>query len=99
MTASGLARARVCYTSGATLSSDAIRFFRALSVPIKNVYGSAEAGAVTGAAGRMQSTGTVGSVNPGVEVKIAEQGEMVVRHPGTFLGYHDDPARTARVVD
>src|SRR5665811_38003 len=94
----GLSRARVCYTSGSTLSADAIRFFRALKVPIKNIYGSAEAGAVTGAADRIQSTGTVGSVNPGVEVMVAEQGELVVRHPGTFLGYHNDPDRTARVL-
>ena len=95
----GLSRARVCYTSGSTLSPDAIRFFRALKVPIKNIYGSAEAGAVTGAADRMQSIGTVGSVNPHVDVTIAEQGELVVRHPGTFLGYHNDPARTARVLN
>jgi long-chain acyl-CoA synthetase len=95
----GLSRARVCYTSGSTLSADAIRFFRALKVPIKNIYGSAEAGAVTGAADRIQSTGTVGSVNPGVEVTVAEQDELVVRHPGTFLGYHNDPDRTARVLN
>lgn len=93
----GLSRARVCYTSGSTLSADAIRFFRALKVPIKNIYGSAEAGAVTGAADRIQPAGTVGSVNPGVEVTVAEQGELVVRHPGTFLGYHNDHERTARV--
>lgn len=95
----GLSRARVCYTSGSTLSADAIRFFRALKVPIKNIYGSAEAGAVTGAADRTQFAGTVGSVNPGVKVTVAEQGELVVRQPGTFLGYHDDPDRTARVLN
>lgn len=95
----GLSRARVCYTSGSTLSADAIRFFRALKVPIKNIYGSAEAGAVTGAADRIQSTGTVGSVNPGVEIAVGEQGELLVRHPGTFLGYHNDPDRTARVLN
>lgn len=94
----GLSRARVCYTSGSTLSTDAIRFFRALKVPIKNIYGSAEAGAVTGAADRIQSDGTVGSVNPGVESTVTDQGELLVRHPGTFLGYHNDPDRTARVL-
>lgn len=95
----GLSRARVCYTSGSTLSADAVRFLRALKVPIKNIYGSAEAGAVTGAADRIQSAGTVGSVNPGVEVTVAEQGELVARHSGTFLGYHNDPDRTARVLN
>ncbi len=95
----GLSRARVCYTSGSTLSADAIRFFQALKVPIKTVYGSAEADAVTGAADRIKSAGTVVSVNPGVDVTVAERGELLVRHPGTFLGYHNDPARTARVLN
>src|SRR5665811_1457389 len=73
----GLSRARVCYTSGSTLSADAIRFFRALKVPIKNIYASAEAGAVTGAADRSRGLDPVGSVNPGVDITIAEQGELV----------------------
>ena len=44
-----------------------------------------------GSAGGVQTRGTVGSVNPGVEVKLGDRGEIMVRHPGTFLGYHNDP--------
>ncbi len=86
----GLPHARACYTSGATLSPEALRFFHALRVPVRDVYGSAEAGAVTGVFTGMQSPGTVGRVNPGVEIKITETGEITVKHGDTFLGYRQD---------
>jgi len=95
----GLPRARVCYTSGSILSPETLRFFHGLRVPLKNVYVSAEAGAVTGAADVVQTPGTLGSVNPGVEVKIDEKGEILVRHPGVFLGYHGNPEATALVLE
>jgi long-chain acyl-CoA synthetase len=94
----GLSHARVCYTSGSTLAPEALRFFHALKVPLKSIYGSTEAGAVTGAADRIQTPGTVGSLNPGVEVKLGEQSEILVRNPGAFLGYQNDPELTARVL-
>jgi long-chain acyl-CoA synthetase len=93
----GLPHARACYTSGATLSPEALRFLHAVGVPVRDVYGSAEAGAVTGAFTGMQSPGTVGRVNPGVEIKIAETGEIAVKHGGTFLGYRQS-AETERTA-
>jgi long-chain acyl-CoA synthetase len=95
----GLPRARVCYTYGSTLSPETFRFFHALRVPLKSIYGSAEAGAITGAAAGIQSPGVVGAANPGVEIELGEQGEIVVRHPGVFVGYQNDPGTTARVMD
>ena len=50
----GLPRARVCYTYGSALSPETFRFFHALRVPLKSIYGSTEAGAITGAAGGVQ---------------------------------------------
>lgn len=94
----GLPGARVCYTSGSTLAPEGFRFFHALKVPLKSVYGSTEAGAVTGAADGIQTPGTVGSVNPGVGVKFGEQSEILVRNPGAFLGYYNDPEMTSRVL-
>jgi len=94
----GLPRARVCYTSGSIVAPEAFRFFHSLGVPLKDIYGSTEAGPVTGAADGIQTPGTVGSVNPGVEVELGEQGEILVRSPGAFLGYHNDPEMTARVL-
>ncbi len=95
----GLPRTRVCYTSGSTLSPEALRFFHSLKTPLKNLYGSAEAGAITGAGDQIQSPGTVGSFNPGIEVKYGDQGEILVRHPGVFVGYYNDPQLTAEVLD
>jgi long-chain acyl-CoA synthetase len=95
----GLPRARVCYTYGSALSPETFRFFRGLRVPLKSIYGSTEAGAITGAAGGVQSFGSVGKVNPGVEVMFGEQSEIVVRHPGVFVGYHNDPGMTAEVMN
>jgi long-chain acyl-CoA synthetase len=94
----GMPRARVCYTAGSTLSPEALRFFHALKVPLKNLYGSAEAGAVTGAPDHIQSPGTVGHLNPGVEIGFGENEEILVRHPGVFLGYYGDPEATASVL-
>jgi long-chain acyl-CoA synthetase len=94
----GLPHARVCYTSGSTLSPQAMRFFNSLNVPLKNIYGCAEAGCVAGAPKEAQSLGSAGSVNPGVEVRVTAEGEIVARHPGAFAGYYNDPEATARVL-
>jgi len=83
----GLPRARACYTSGATLSTAGLRFFHALKIPLRDVYGSAEAGAITGASAGLQMPGTVGTLNAGVEARLSESGELLVRHHGVFLGY------------
>jgi len=95
----GLPRARVCYSSGCTLSSDTLRLFQALRVPLKNVYGSAEAGVVTGVTGSMQSRGTVGTVHEGIEFRQTDRGELAVRHPGVFLGYYNDAEATSQTLD
>lgn len=92
----GLPRARVCYTYGSTLSPEAFHFFHALGVPLKSIYGSAEAGAVTGAADKIQLPDAVGTVNPGVEVAFSDEGEILVRSLGAFRGYHNDPVATER---
>lgn len=94
----GLTRARVCYSTGSTLSSETIRFFHALGVPLKNVYGSTEAGSITGVPARTQSRGTVGRVHEGIEMRWTDEGELIVRHPGTFLGYYNDDETTAKVL-
>jgi long-chain acyl-CoA synthetase len=95
----GLPHARACRSTGSTLCPEAFRFFHAVGVPLKNIYGSTEAGAVTGSTEAAQSPGTAGFVNQGVEVTLTDQGEIMVRHPGVFLGYYNDPEMTAQVLD
>jgi long-chain acyl-CoA synthetase len=94
----GLTNARICYTAGSMLSPDVIRFYHALKVPLKSLYGSTEGGALTGASNDDIRLDTVGTLNPGAEVRITKAGEIISRQPGTFLGYYNDPAATAEVL-
>jgi len=94
----GLSNARICYTTGAMLSPDAFRFYHALNLPLKSLYGSTEGGALTGARNDDISLETVGPVHKGTEVRITDNGEIIYRQPGIFLGYYKNPAKTAAVL-
>jgi len=94
----GLSNARICCSTGAMLSPDAFRFYHALNLPLKSLYGSTEGGALTGARNDDISSETVGPVHRAAEVRITEGGELVYRHPGLFMGYYKDPDKTAEVL-
>ena len=94
----GLSNARICYSTGAMLSPDAIRFYHALNLPLKSLYGTTEGGALTGAKNDDISLETVGPVHKGTEVKITDNGELIYRQPGIFTGYYKDPDKTAEVL-
>jgi len=94
----GLGNARICYTAGSTLSPEVIRFYHALKVPLKSLYGSTEGGAMTGSSNDDIHPDTVGKLNPGAEVKNTGAGEIISRSPGTFLGYYNNPAATTEVL-
>jgi long-chain acyl-CoA synthetase len=94
----GLSNARICYTTGAILSPDAFRFYHALNLPLKSLYGSTEGGALTGARNDDINLETVGLAHEGTEVKITDNGELIYRQPGVFVGYYKDPDKTAAVV-
>jgi len=91
----GLRRTRWAYTGGAPLGADAYRFFRSFGINLKQIYGATE---VAGLAS-LQPDGeadpnTVGRVCPGMEVRIAENGEVLIRSPGLFEGYYKQPDAT-----
>jgi long-chain acyl-CoA synthetase len=94
----GLSNARICYVTGAILSPDALRFYHALKLPLKSLYATTEGGALTGARNDDIRLETVGPAHEGTEVRIADNGELVYRQPGVFLGYYKDPAKTAEVL-
>jgi long-chain acyl-CoA synthetase len=94
----GLSNARICYSTGAILSPDAFRFYHALNLPLKSLYGSTEGGALTGAKNDDIHFETVGPVHKGAEVRIADHGELICRQPGIFVGYYKDPDKTAEVL-
>ena len=97
----GLSRVRAAYTAGASLSPDAMRFFHALGVNLKQIYGSTE---VTGGAtihrdGDIKFA-SVGPPAPGIDIRIAGDGEIQIAGPTVMLGYYKDAEATARdIVD
>jgi long-chain acyl-CoA synthetase len=94
----GLQNARICYSSGGILSPEALKFYHALNLPLKNLYGTAEGGLLAGARSGEIDYETVGSPRPDAELRIGPGSELIYRQPGTFLGYHGDPAQTAQAL-
>ena len=95
----GLSRIRVGYTAGEAIGPEIFRFYRALGLNLKQLYGQTEASVyVTAQPDDEVDAETVGKPSPGVEVKISETGEVLYRSPGVFVGYYKDPDRTAEVL-
>jgi len=97
----GLRRLRAGITGGAALGPEVVQFFRALGVNFKQLYGMTESCApATLHRGRQVKLETVGPPLPGVEVKVAEGGEVLLRSPGAFSGYYkNDEATRATLCD
>jgi long-chain acyl-CoA synthetase len=92
----GLGRARFCITGAAPIAEGVLQFFAGLDLPVYEVYGQSEdTGPTTITRPGNNRIGTVGPVLPGVEVRIAEDGEILVHGPNVFLGYYKEPKATA----
>jgi long-chain acyl-CoA synthetase len=96
----GLSRVRVAYTAGAAIGPDLFRFYRSIGVNLKQLYGSTETCAYV----CLQPDGnikfdSVGLPAPGVEVKLADNGEVLVKSAATMDGYFKRPDATAEVID
>jgi long-chain acyl-CoA synthetase len=95
----GLRRARVALTGAAPIPPDVVRFFRTLGVPLVEVYGLTEStGMITGQPLDDVKIGTVGPATLGVEYRIGEQGELLVRGDVVFAGYYKNPQASAAAV-
>lgn len=94
----GLVNARNVLTAGAMLSPDVIRFFRAIGVELRQLYASTETIGTIHLAGDVRFE-TVGVLVPGVEIKIAEDQEILIRSKGRFAGYFNAPDKTAEAID
>ncbi len=95
----GFSRVRVAYTAGEAIGPDLFRFFRAIGVNLKQLYGSTETGVfVCIQPDREARADSVGVPVDGVEVKVAEGGEIWVRSPGLLQGYYKNAAATAEVL-
>jgi long-chain acyl-CoA synthetase len=94
----GLSRARICYNCGALLGPEVLRFYHALGLPLKSLYGTTEGGTLTGARNDDIRLETVGPAHNGAEVRISEGREIIYRQPGIFSGYYKNPGKTAEVL-
>ncbi|MBW2108151.1 MAG: AMP-binding protein [Deltaproteobacteria bacterium] len=95
----GLSRIRYAYSGGAAMGPDHFRFFHALGVNLKQIYGQTEiAGiSVVHRDGDIKFD-TVGIPLPETEVKITEEGEIISRSPSVFLGYYKNPEATKETL-
>jgi len=96
----GLSRIKVAYTAGEAIGPDLFSFYRSLGVNLKQLYGSTETAVFV----CLQPDGqvradTVGPPLAGVELRINESGELLVRSPGLLKEYHRNPQATAEVLD
>jgi long-chain acyl-CoA synthetase len=85
----------VAYTAGEAIGPEIFRFYRALGINLKQLYGSTEASVyITAQPDGEIFADTVGKPNLDVDIKIAENGEVMFKSPGVFQGYYKDPERT-----
>jgi long-chain acyl-CoA synthetase len=96
----GMSRIRVAYTAGAAIGPDLFRFYRSIGINLKQLYGSTETCAYV----CLQPDGgvlfdTVGEAAPGVEIAIADNGEVLVRGPMLLKEYYKRPDATAESID
>jgi long-chain acyl-CoA synthetase len=96
----GMSRIRVAYTAGAAIGPDLFRFYRSIGINLKQLYGSTETCAYV----CLQPDGgvqfdTVGEAAPGVELAVADNGEVLVRGPMLLKEYYKRPDATAESID
>jgi long-chain acyl-CoA synthetase len=95
----GLGRARVMVSGAAPIAKEVLEFFLGLDIVVREVYGQSEdTGPTSFNADGKTRIGSVGPKLPGIEVKIAEDGEILVKGPHVFLGYYKEPEATAETL-
>lgn len=95
----GLSRAERAFTGGEAMGEDTFLFFRALGIRLKQFYGQTETCALSAAqVEESVRIDTVGRAMPGVEVRIADDGEILIRSASVFYGYAENPEATAEAL-
>ena len=92
----GFSRIRVAYTAGEAIGPELFDFYRSLGINIKQLYGSTEASVfITVQPDGEARPDTVGKPLTGVEIKIEDNGEVMFKSPGVFLGYYKNDSATS----
>jgi len=95
----GMSRVRVAYTAGEAIGPDLFRFYRSLGINLKQLYGSTETAVFVCVQPDGQvSADTVGPPVSGVELRIANNGELMIKSPGLLREYYKNPGATAEVL-
>lgn len=90
----GLSKTRYAYSAGAPMSPEIVRYFLAIGVNIKQFYGTSEVGVITLRQGDDIRWETSGPPLPTAEIRLTDEGNTLVRTPGAFIGYYNDPEAT-----
>jgi len=95
----GMSRVRVAYTAGEAIGPDLFSFYRSIGINLKQLYGSTETAVfVCLQPDHEAKADTVGVPIAGVEIRLAENGEILVKSPGLLKEYYKNPAATAEVL-
>src|SRR5689334_2382219 len=95
----GFSRVRVAYTAGEAIGPDLFTFYRSIGINLKQLYGSTETAVfVCLQPDHEAKADTVGVPIEGVELRVADSGEIFVRSPGLLKGYYKNPEATAEVL-
>jgi long-chain acyl-CoA synthetase len=96
----GMSRVRVAYTAGEAIGPDLFSFYRSIGINLKQLYGSTETCVYVCVQpdGQVKAD-TVGPPLPGVELKIKDSGEILIKSPGLLKEYYKDPQATREVLD
>jgi long-chain acyl-CoA synthetase len=95
----GMSRVRVAYTAGEAIGPDLFSFYRSIGINLKQLYGSTETAVfVCLQPDNEARADTVGVPCRGVEIKVADNGEILVKSPGLLREYYKNPAATAEVL-
>ncbi len=96
----GIHRSRMLITGAAPISPDLVRWYMALGVPMLEVWGMTESSsvAISTPIDRIKP-GSIGIPGEPCEVRLSEQGEILVRGPNVFMGYLNQPEKTAETID
>jgi long-chain acyl-CoA synthetase len=95
----GFSRVRVAYTAGEAIGPDLFAFYRSIGLNLKQLYGQTEAFLyITAQPDGAIYSDTVGPACTNVDIRIAENGEVLFKSPGMFSGYFKDDAKTAEAM-
>jgi len=95
----GLSRVRVAYTAGEAIGPDLFSFYRSIGINLKQLYGSTETAVfVCLQPDHEARADTVGVPIEGVQIRLADNGEILVKSPGLLKEYYKNPAATAEVL-